>query len=249
MRQSRRVRLCVAMFASAALLLAGCARDAPSTLDPAGYGARRVAGLWWLLFWISVGVFVVVLALLGWACCGGAVRGPGCGRGKPSGSWWSPVSSCRSSSSAGVRDLAGRHVRARQRVPRVHDDRRGDRARVVVGGRGTRADRRGDRQRDPHSGAGEGPGPATTADVLHSFWVPQLMPKTDLIAGRDQRRPGCARTSPAATGGSAPSTADCSTRTWPSWWSPSRGRTSTAWLDRLAAPATAAAAPPPNSAG
>lgn len=33
-------------------------------LDPAGPAARRIEGLWWLLFWISIVVFVIVLALL-----------------------------------------------------------------------------------------------------------------------------------------------------------------------------------------
>ena len=33
-------------------------------LDPAGPGARRIAGLWWVLFWISAVVIVVVTALL-----------------------------------------------------------------------------------------------------------------------------------------------------------------------------------------
>jgi cytochrome c oxidase subunit II len=50
------------------LLIAGCSADSPSTLDPAGAGARRVEGLWWLLFWISVAVFVEVMLLLGWVC-------------------------------------------------------------------------------------------------------------------------------------------------------------------------------------
>ncbi|MGH2698966.1 MAG: cytochrome c oxidase subunit II [Actinomycetota bacterium] len=42
---------------------AGCSGEA-SALDPAGPGARRVEGLWWLMFAISCAVFVVVLAFL-----------------------------------------------------------------------------------------------------------------------------------------------------------------------------------------
>lgn len=46
------------------LLLASCSEDSPSTLDPAGPGARRIAGLWWVLFWISVAVVVIVTVML-----------------------------------------------------------------------------------------------------------------------------------------------------------------------------------------
>ena len=45
-------------------LLGACASDAPSVLEPAGPAAARVERLWWLLFWISMVVFVIVLALM-----------------------------------------------------------------------------------------------------------------------------------------------------------------------------------------
>ena len=38
--------------------------SAPSVLDPKGFGARRIEGLWWLMFWISLAVFAVVVAFL-----------------------------------------------------------------------------------------------------------------------------------------------------------------------------------------
>lgn len=46
-----------------ATALTGCAGEA-SLLDPAGPAARRVSGLWWVMFWISMVVFVVVLGFL-----------------------------------------------------------------------------------------------------------------------------------------------------------------------------------------
>jgi cytochrome c oxidase subunit II len=46
------------------LLLAACSQSSPSALDPQGPGAARVAGLWWLLFWISAAVFTVVTLLV-----------------------------------------------------------------------------------------------------------------------------------------------------------------------------------------
>ena len=58
---SRRARI---VLAGVALLLVSCSEDAPSALDPAGPGARRIADLWWVLFWISVVVIIVVAILL-----------------------------------------------------------------------------------------------------------------------------------------------------------------------------------------
>ena len=54
----------------------------------------------------------------------------------------------------------------------------------------------------------------TTADVIHSFWVPELNRKIDLIPGRENRIAARRRTGPGATAASAPSSAACSTRTW-----------------------------------
>src|SRR2546427_12955388 len=36
-------------------------------LDPAGPQAARISHLWWLMFWATTAVFVVVMAFLGWA--------------------------------------------------------------------------------------------------------------------------------------------------------------------------------------
>jgi cytochrome c oxidase subunit II len=45
-------------------VLAACGGDPPSVLDPRSDDARRVERLWWLLLWISVVVVVVVTAFL-----------------------------------------------------------------------------------------------------------------------------------------------------------------------------------------
>jgi cytochrome c oxidase subunit II len=52
------------LSACAGLVLAACSRSSPSALDPQGPGAARVAGLWWLLFWISAVVFAAVTLLV-----------------------------------------------------------------------------------------------------------------------------------------------------------------------------------------
>jgi len=37
---------------------------APSVLDPAGPQAAHISQLWWLMFWVSTAVFVLVLGFL-----------------------------------------------------------------------------------------------------------------------------------------------------------------------------------------
>jgi cytochrome c oxidase subunit 2 len=49
-----------AFVAGAAALLPACSGNPPSTLDPKGPGAERIAGLTYLLLWISAAVFVIV---------------------------------------------------------------------------------------------------------------------------------------------------------------------------------------------
>jgi hypothetical protein len=84
---ARRVLACTA----AGILLAACTNNSPSTLDPHGLGAARVARLWWLLFWISAAVFTLVCLLVAAALARG--RG-GAGTGRP----WCAAAAARGSS-------------------------------------------------------------------------------------------------------------------------------------------------------
>jgi cytochrome c oxidase subunit 2 len=59
-----RSRTGVKLGAGAALAALPACEGATSTLDPAGPGAARIEGLWWLVFWIAVSVFVIVMAFL-----------------------------------------------------------------------------------------------------------------------------------------------------------------------------------------
>ena len=54
----------------------------------------------------------------------------------------------------------------------------------------------------------------TTADVIHSFWVPELNRKIDLIPGRTQPRPARRRPPGALPRAVLASSAACSTPTW-----------------------------------
>lgn len=63
-----RVTARAAILVLIACFLPGCAaQDAPSVLDPAGPGARSIEGLWWLMLWISAVVFFITLAMIGYA--------------------------------------------------------------------------------------------------------------------------------------------------------------------------------------
>jgi len=49
------------------LLLAGCAADSPSILDPRGPAATSIAELWWLIFGLGTVIFLLVMVALGLA--------------------------------------------------------------------------------------------------------------------------------------------------------------------------------------
>ncbi|MFF4888460.1 cytochrome c oxidase subunit II [Micromonospora chersina] len=164
------------------LLLAGCSGGAPSALNPAGTGAARVSGLWWLLFWISMAVFAEVMALLAWALVfrRGAAR---VRHGQPlrfvtiAGAGL-PFVILVAVYGVGLRDLAALGAGPGR-----------DALTVEVTGHTwwwevRYAGASGATANEIHIPVGERVRVRLrTDDVLHSFWVPQLMPKTDLIAG------------------------------------------------------------------
>src|SRR5205823_3650569 len=63
--------------ASALLLLGGCGGKQPqqTMFNPAGPMSSRVEGLWWFIFWISLAVFVIVMAFFSGAAATRRVRG------------------------------------------------------------------------------------------------------------------------------------------------------------------------------
>lgn len=167
------------------LLLAGCAGGSQSTLHAAGAGARRTEGLWWLMFWISVGVFTEVMVLLGWATWrrrrpgvrakGGDALGPVTVLGVAV-----PMVILVAVYGVGLRDLDALAT----------PPGRADVTVEVVGHRWWWEIHYPDQPgavtaNEMHIPVGESVRlRLRTADVNHSFWVPQLMPKVDLIAGK-----------------------------------------------------------------
>jgi cytochrome c oxidase subunit 2 len=166
------------------VLLGGCSGGAPSTLDPAGTGARRVEGLWWLLFWISVVVFAEVMALLAWALVFRRRPDRRISRVEPTrfvvvAGAGVPFVILLAAYGVGLRDLAA--LRQPESPPAVTVDVTGHKWWWEVRYAGVD----GATANEIRIPVGE---PVRvrlrTVDVLHSFWVPQLMPKTDLIAGK-----------------------------------------------------------------
>jgi cytochrome c oxidase subunit 2 len=159
-----------------------------STLDPAGRGAEEIADLWWLLFAVSTVVFAVVLVLL----LLGALRRRGAPGARPD----------RRESRRGNRLVAIAGFGAPAVVvialffasvatlQAVAPSSRTARMTIEVVGRqwfwdvyyrdgGVRT------SNEIHVPVGE---PVElrvrTADVIHSFWVPRLTRKLDMIPGR-----------------------------------------------------------------
>jgi heme/copper-type cytochrome/quinol oxidase subunit 2 len=175
--------LALSALAAGALAVGGCAEGAPSVLDPAGPGAARVADLWWLLFWISVAVFAEVMALLTWALVFRRKPGVRVRHGEPlrfvavAGAGL-PLVILVTVYAVGLRDLAALGDGPGPQAPTIE----------VIGHKWWWEVRvpgiDGATANELHIPVGEKVLlRLRTADVLHSFWVPQLMPKLDLIAG------------------------------------------------------------------
>ncbi|MGH8945271.1 MAG: cytochrome c oxidase subunit II [Acidimicrobiia bacterium] len=178
MAPSWRLRLTTAI----ALLLGACS-GGPSILDAQGPGSRRIEGLWWLMLWISVVVLAVVVLLLGMAL----VRTRWSTEGEPG--WGEPFIVV-----AGVivpaLILGGVFVISLRDLNALTAG--GNEARLTIEVVGhdwwweARYPGEAVTANEIHIPAAE---PVrfrvTTADVIHSFWVPQLGPKIDMIPGRE----------------------------------------------------------------
>ncbi|HCO03451.1 MAG TPA: cytochrome c oxidase subunit II [Actinobacteria bacterium] len=172
----------------AVLVFTGCA-GAPSTLDPHGPGASRVAGLWWFLFIVSAVVCVVFIALVVF----GAMRRQK-NREIPEHDASTPRWARNLVIGGGVvfpvlilsvlwvmtlHDMAALSAPTRPARLTVQVEGYQWWWRVSYPGQGIVT------ANEIHVPTGQ---PVrvvlTTNDVNHSFWVPQLVGKTDLIAGR-----------------------------------------------------------------
>ena len=180
-----RGRLCRSAGVGIAALLAAACGNSPSTLKPRGPGADRIASLWWFMFVVSTVVVLVVGALLLYAVVkrrrrGGPSDEPRWAHGMMFGGgvafpiviltvlWvWTLRDMAALSQPSGppavTIDVIGHQWWWEVRYPQQGIVTAND-IHIPVG---RRVEIR-----------------LTSKDVLHSFWVPQLTAKTDMIAGR-----------------------------------------------------------------
>ena len=184
-RPPNRIGLVVAL-ATVGFLPAACDESSPSTLDARGPGAARIEDLWWLMLWISVVVMAVVVGLLILAVVKGrradAVADHRARWGEPFivvAGVIIPAVILTGVFALSLRDMAALAQPDEPASTTIeivgHDwwwEARYDGGEVVTAN-------------EIHMPAGE---PVrielTTDDVLHSFWVPQLQAKTDMVPGR-----------------------------------------------------------------
>jgi len=170
------------------LLEAGaCGGASPSTLRPEGPGAHRVAGLWWFMFWVSVVVVAVVTALI---VIGVLPRRQRRTTGVPGTPRWAGRMVLIGGVLAPVVVLSVLWVLTLTGMSALSQPVRPQAMRVQVIGHQFWWEVRYPEHgivtaNDVHIPSGL---PVeielTTADVIHSFWIPQLAGKTDLISGR-----------------------------------------------------------------
>jgi cytochrome c oxidase subunit 2 len=180
----RHIRRSVLGAVVGAATLAACA-DAPSTLDSKGPAASRIEGLWWVMFWISAAVFVVVVVML-WVAIARRRRATTDSREVR---WGEPLILVAGVVIPTIVLVAVFLLSLRDMGALSAEGRDADLTIDVIGHdwwweavyeeSGART------ANEIHIPVGV---PVrlrlTTDDVIHSFWVPQLQAKTDMVPGK-----------------------------------------------------------------
>ncbi len=176
--------LSAAALLALAFLLSGCFKHSPSLLDPHASESHTLAGIWWLMFGLAAGVYGIVGGLIIWAVLRGR-RAAAPLEGGPSGTTWIvwggvvvPVIIL------GV--LAWTTVEA---VAELRNPQPGAVRIEVTGHRWWWAvsypDAGVTTANEVHLPVGrQADIGLSTDDVIHSFWVPQLAGKLDMIPGQ-----------------------------------------------------------------
>ncbi|MDQ3660243.1 MAG: cytochrome c oxidase subunit II [Actinomycetota bacterium] len=169
-----------------ALLLAACDEGSPSTLDSRGPGAARIEGLWWLMLWISVVVMAIVLGFLVLAVVKGR-RGDAVADHRAR--WGEPFIVVAGVIIPAVILTAVFALSLRDMSALARPDEPTSMTVEVVGHNWWWEARYNGGEivtaNEIHIPAGQRVRvELTTDDVIHSFWVPQLQAKTDMIPGR-----------------------------------------------------------------
>ena len=161
-----------------------CGKKSPSIVDPHGPEAHRIASVWWLMFALAAGVYVIVAGFILFA----VVRGRRSEGGKPSRVsdntfiWWGGI----------IVPVVILAVLAVETVSAVSDVRKPEASPLrieVVGKRWWWDVRYPDdgvvTANEIHIPVGRPIEIGLDSDnVIHSFWVPQLAGKLDMIPGQ-----------------------------------------------------------------
>jgi cytochrome c oxidase subunit 2 len=171
--------------ASIALVTSSCSSDAPSVLSPSGESAQRIDRLWWVMLWISVAVFAVVAGLMTTAIVRRRRRGLEVDPIEPR--WGDPFVVIAGVVVPAVILTSVLVVSVRDMVA-ITDAGDADMTIEVVGHMWWWDVRYPDEAvtaNEIHIPVGETVRfEVTSVDVIHSFWVPELAPKIDMIPGR-----------------------------------------------------------------
>ncbi len=178
------------------LVALGACGGAQSALDPGGPAAARIEGVWWVIFVGAALIFVAVAGLFTLAVVRGARRAAGAGprsRPSPDGHAADPIRWILAGAAATVVVVAALFVYALGETAAL--DPRRESADIVVAVEGRRwwwdvaylegGDTIARTANEIHVPVGARVElRLTSADVIHSFWVPGLAGKMDMIPGR-----------------------------------------------------------------
>ncbi len=184
--------------ALALLLLAACSDDSPSVLRPRSEAAERVEGLWWLTLWLSVVAVLLVTAFIVQAVRRGrAVAAEDAEQGAEEGidtrpvPWGPPFIVIAGLVVSGA-VLAGTFVVSLRTLDALAGPSGDPALTIEVIGRNwwweVRYPNGAVTANEIHIPVGRTVEvKLSTADVIHSFWVPQLNVKQDQVPGMDNR--------------------------------------------------------------
>ncbi|HEX6596609.1 MAG TPA: cytochrome c oxidase subunit II [Acidimicrobiales bacterium] len=189
-RPSRRSATSTVGFALIVLLV-GCSDEAPSILRPQSEAARRVEDLWWLTFWTSVVVVGVVTAFLLVAVRRGRARAAEEGIDKRPVPWGGRFIVIAGLLVSGA-ILAGTFGVSLRALNALADAPSDTALTIEVVGHNwwweARYANGAVTANEIHIPVGQAVEvKLSTADVIHSFWVPQLNVKQDQVPGMDNR--------------------------------------------------------------
>jgi len=178
-------RLRPVMVSSVALLIGGCSGDS-SIVSPKGPAARSVAGLWWPMLIAATAVFLFVVCMLLLAPARGRRKTED--QAKQDAPWGEPFIVIAGVVVSGA-ILVGFFLFSLDRMQALAEGAHRTKLTVSVIGHDwwweVRYPNGAVSANEIHIPAGVKVQLAlTTDDVIHSFWVPRLGPKTDMIPGQ-----------------------------------------------------------------